>query len=287
MDTPSDRLAYEIGGLPLDELTEGGATRGRFLEVQAPWTARGTARWLKLVDPRGGWPIRVWGARRRADATLLGTLVAVWAPQPLDRFDDLLESTCPTGDGATARPTAGTWHFIAVTRHPDGAALGLGRALVKHALSVIAREHAQAQARTLSPAVGLPEAAAAVGQGLGFSATSVARTLRQATDAEGRPCLKVLRLHLGAGASLDAALWASRADDTQSGAVTLRFAYDPDQDRQEAQKQHYQRWVADRRAAIDAGGARPIAGDDSLWLHPAATIDGQFMGVPLFPGQGV
>jgi hypothetical protein len=81
-----------------------------------------------------------------------------------------------------------------------------------------------------------------------------------------------LRLHLGAGATLDAILPDSRRDEVRSGRVTLRFAYSTDPDAREAQKQRYKAWIARRAAAVAAGAAQRLT-DGPLWRVADARDD--------------
>jgi hypothetical protein len=233
--------------------------------VQRPWQERGVSAWVDLVRPDGPWPVVVFGASAAA-VPLLGTLVAVWAPAPLDRFDDLYDAVCPGGHRGGDRPRGGVWHFIAVTRRAQARGLRVGRRLVAAALAWVACHDPGAGARTLSPAVGLPELVRATASRLGGASVGPDVALRRASDGAGRPFLPILRLHLGAGAWLERVLIASRRGDADSGGVTLRFAYSLDPVAREARADAYRDWVGDRQRAIAAGRAARVTAVDGLWL---------------------
>ena len=231
-----------------------------FCAVQAPWLAAGVARWLELVRPDGAWPAFVLAAwRPDQPTTLLGTIVGIWAPAPVARFDDLLEQRCPGGLVGADRPAGGVWHFIAATVCPEAEGLNLGRQLVGAALAWLPVHAPGARARTLSPAVGLPRLRGLLATG------SLRDAVLRIANAKGQPALEILRLHLGAGATLDAILADSRRDEARSGGVTLRFAYALDEATRATQKAKYQAWLAGRAAQIAQGVAAPLA-DPALWL---------------------
>ena len=249
-----------IAEIPLTTLRTDGPLWQAFCTVQAPWIAAGVTRWLELVRADGPWPALVVAAWRTERPTqLLGTIVGIWAPAPVTRFDDLLEKRCPDGLFGADRPTDGVWHFIAATVAPDGEGLNLGRRLVGAALAWMAVHAPQARARTLSPAVGLPRLLGLVGDTHG-----VREAVLHVANAKGQPALEILRLHLGAGATLDAILTESRRDEVRSGCVTLRFAYAVDPAVREAQKVRYNAWL-ERRAAQIAIGSAPALADPALW----------------------
>ena len=245
--------------ITLAELRDNPTLWQAFLAVQAPWQAAGVTRWLDLLAPprptqRAPWPVMVLAARRRdAAAELLGTIVGVWAATPVNRFDDLLEQRCPQGFAGTDRPDGGVWHFIAATVAPQAAGLNLGRRLVGAALDWVAAHGHLAQARTLSPAVGLPHLLALLGD-----EAAVREAVLHVANDQGQPALEILRLHLGAGATLDAILLESRCDEVRSGRVTLRFAYALDAAARAAQRRRYDAWLARRRGQIVAGSARAL-----------------------------
>jgi len=254
-------VTVQLTQLPLADIAPGGRLERAFLRVQAPWVERGVSRWIGLARPHGVWPCVVFGALA-PDQTLFGTLVAIWAPEALDRFDTLFEAACPGGHTALSRPAGGVWHFIAVTRSPQGAGLNIGRILVRRAISWV-RGHGgpEVQARTLSPAVGLPELLQMVGAS--NDGVGVERALRGTADTQGRPMLPIMRLHLGAGGWLDAALLDSRSDDEDSGGVTLRFGYELDGGQRDARLVAYRLWLRDRQATIADGDSVPIQWDTS------------------------
>lgn len=236
--------------IPLTTLREAGLW-AEFLHVQAPWIEAGVSRWLDLLRTEGPWPVFVVAAwEQGAPDHLLGTIVGVWAPAPVTRFDVLLETAEPGGRRGANRPTGGVWHFVAATVGPDAAGRNLGRLLVGGALHWM-DTHASndALARTLSPAVGLPGLLEVVQS----PPIPLHTAVLQLANAKGYPALEILRLHLGAGARLEAVLPNSRRDEVRSGRVTLRFAYDRDPDARRAQALRYQAWVERRAAAVATG----------------------------------
>ncbi len=240
--------------LPLADLRRQPELWQSFLAVQTPWIEAGVTRWLDLVRPDGPWPALVMGAQRPGQTQrLLGTIVGIWAPTAVQRFDDLLEGRCPDGRVGNDRPDGGVWHFIAATVGPDGEGLNLGRRLVGAALDWLVAHTPHAQARTLSPAVGLPRLVTLLP-----AQDAVREAVLHLANAKGQPALEILRLHLGAGATLDAILGDSRRDEVRSGQVTLRFAYATDPAAREAQKARYQAWLARRAEQIAAGSARRL-----------------------------
>ena len=240
-----------------------------FLTVQAPWIDAGVVRWLDLVHADGPWPVFVvaaWQPERPME--LLGTGVGVWAAAPITRFDDLLEQRCPQGHGGADRPPGGVWHFIAATVAPAGQHLNLGRRLVGAALAWLTAHVSGAEARTLSPAVGLPRLLALLEDPQGTR-----EAVLHVANSKGQPALDILRLHLGAGATLEAILLNSRRDEARSQQVTLRFAYATDVAAREAQKARYHAWLARRAEQVAGGAARPLA-DPALWqVAEAGDVD--------------
>lgn len=248
------------GEVALDRLRGDPALWLDFLAVQQPWIDAGVTRWLDLVRADGPWPCFVVAAWRPEQPDhLLGTVIGIWAAQPVSRFDDLLEHACPGGWRGVDRPAGGVWHFIAATAGKDADGLGLGRQLVGFALAWMDQFAPDALARTLSPAVGLPELLALTGG-------DVARAVHGLVTQGGQPALPILRLHLGAGATLDAILEDSRRDEVRSGRVTLRFAYDRDANRRAAQRQQYREQVATRADTIAAGGLSRVS-DADYWTE--------------------
>ncbi len=249
-----------LGEVRLIDLQENASLRASFLDVQAPWIAAGVRRWLGLVRTDGAWPVFVLAAwQSDAPTRLLGTVVGVWAPQPIGRFDDLLETECPDGLRGAARPQDGVWHFVAATVSPQAEGLNLGRRLVGAALDWMTLHAPNARARTLSPAVGLPGVAALL-----HGTDPIRDAVLHVANAQGQPALDILRLHLGAGATLEAILRESRRDEARSGHVTLRFAYDVDTASREAQKLRYKAWL-ERRARQIAAGSVTALQDGALW----------------------
>ena len=219
-----------------------------------------------MVDEAGPRPCMVMTARR-AETDLAGTLVGFWAPEPLDRFDLLTEQACPRGYHANHRPRDGVWHFVAVTSASGHRGRNVGRFLVNHALSQLRKDGgSELSARTLSPAFGLPALVACAGES--WTAEAIRRVLDNLCDAEGRPALPVMRLHLGAGAWLDAVLIDSRRADLTSGAVTLRFGYALDRDARAARQAQYNAQVDARGLAIAAGRASRVGEFWSIESQP-------------------
>ncbi|MGM0577343.1 MAG: hypothetical protein ACQEXJ_16580 [Myxococcota bacterium] len=247
-----------IQPLPLERVGPGGDLREAFLAVQEPWQDRGLVRWIDLVRPDGRWPVEVVGAwpEGRPEA-LSGTIVCVWAPEVLSRFDDLLEGSGPDGVRGDSRPTDGAWHLIAVTTVPETRGTGLGRRLARGALRVLGDRDPTTTVCTLSPAVGLADLAEQV-PGESFE-ERVRAVLWRVSDDEGRPVLRIQRFHLGNGATLGAVLFDSRRDDASSGCVTLRFDYSLDPAEQRANLGSFRRWVEDRRRRLRAGEGRSLS----------------------------
>jgi GNAT superfamily N-acetyltransferase len=233
----------QIRELALAEIAEGGPLRPAFLGVHHQWLERGLTRWLTLFEPGTARPILVLGAL--SGDTLLGAIVGVWDPHPCDRFDALLESG--TALPQRARPGQGAWHLIAVTTLEDERTrgLGLGRTLLSHMLTRLAALGHRA-VWTLSPVLGLPRLLARWPTG----PEALADAILHAAMADGRPALPIMRLHLGAGARLEAILPDSRHDDADSAHANLRFRYDTDPRERETQKARWTRWVAARSTAL-------------------------------------
>lgn len=237
--TPGDTYIREITP---EEITPGRPLREAFLELHAVWIDRGLKRWLALLRPDAPLPSMLVGAF--AGTALEGVVIGIWADAPCDRFDSLFD--IEVGPGIAARPRRGAWHLISVTTAPSAGAHGLGRHLLARVLVALdATGHREA--RTLSPAVGLPELAAAWPGSLEDAVLHAART-------DGRPVLQVMRLHLGGGARLEAVLRRSRSEDAASGFVNLRFRYATDPVARSAQKERWQRWIAAR-----SGTSTPVA----------------------------
>lgn len=255
-----------IGVLPTHELWQGGRLHDAFVALhKKDWLDEGIGRWLGLFAPGSQWPVVVLGAQgKEADGPVLyGTIVGVWAEQPIARFDELLELPGPLARDAL--PAGGYWHFIAVTTHPTHRQLRLGRPLLGAALA-FAAECGALGARTLSPLVG----AATLVRQLGWDALPVpvrlARLLRRVADANGQPVLPILGLHPASGAVVEALLWPSRRDETRSEGATLRFAYPLLASEREANQARYQDWLAVRGGLIRAGAATAL--DEARWLLP-------------------
>lgn len=250
----------------LQELREP-QTWQQFLHIQQPWIEAGVTRWLQLLSPLPSekplnHPVFVLGAALQTQPDrLLGTLVGTWQEAPIARFDDLLEKPLEHPHLATDRPLDGVWHFIAVTVAHEAEGQHLGRALVGAGLAWLDHNAPHARARTLSPAVGLPKLMELV--------ENLPNPQREAilhlADDQGRPLLEILRLHLGAGATLEAILPDSRRDEVRSGRVTLRFAYEREPDKREQQKLAYHAWIERRKILIQQGNARKVA---DHWLLP-------------------
>lgn len=248
------------------ELQRGGRLHEAFRDLhQQDWIGEGIARWLALLEPDSRWPLVVLGATD-ADPQrtfLHGTIVGVWATEPIARFDDLLE--LPGTLHRDARPTGGYWHFIAVTTHPDSRDLRLGRPLLQAALA-FATEAGAEGARTLSPAV----RAAELVQLLGWQSLPVpvrlARLLRRVADNNGKPVLPILQLHPASGATLEALLWPSRRDEVRSDGATLRFSYPLDSAIRERHAARYRTWLTERASLVSRGRATALPG--GLWLLP-------------------
>jgi len=251
----SDHDPIHLRELSLGELdpTSPSSLRAPFLALHVAWVSRGAGRWLDLVHVDGPHPIVVFGAFiGSAPERLVGAVVGVWGPAPIDRFDDLFEG----GTGpASSRPLGGAWHMIAVTTSPSHElrGMGVGRLLLGRALSW-ARAGGHEVVRTLSPAIGLPELAARWPRG---ADDAIARSCR----ADGKPVLQVMRLHLGGGAALERVLHASRSDDAESGHVTLRFIYPTDVAQRTRRLEALRRWY-DRRAALIGAGRAEVVGRD-------------------------
>ena len=255
-----DSREVVLGEVTLEALRTQPALWQAFLDVQAPWIDAGVSRWLDLVQPNAPWPVFVIAAwSPEAPGSLLGTTLGVWAETPIARFDDLLEHACPQGFHGASRPVGGVWHFIAATASPHAAGLNLGRRLVGAALDWMQTCAPEARARTLSPAVGLPHLLTLLND-----VDAVHEAVFHVANAKGQPALEILRLHLGAGAKLEAVLANSRRDEERSAHVTLRFAYPIEAAERDAQKQRYLTWMERRAAQIAAGTAKPLA-DPTLW----------------------
>lgn len=252
-----------ISEISLERLTVQGDLRSAFESIhRADWLDQGISRWLTLLDPRGPWPIAVLGAC--ADVGLAGTIVGVWAPYPIDRFDDLLEASCPQACRGSDRPIGGYWHFIAVTTDPQQRHLALGRPLLAAALTWV-RQQRGAQMRTLSPAVGLAAAVESLGMA-GDLRSDALRILRSLARSDGSGHLPILGLHPASGATLEKVLWNSRRDEQRSLGVTLRFAYPMDELARQAQQVVYRQWLAERAEAIAVGRALPAALPERWWV---------------------
>lgn len=261
-----DAKAPPIVAIPTADVHTAGRLHQAFLALhRQDWLDAGIGRWLGLFAPQSRWPVVVLGAEGETPdgPVLYGTIVGVWAPQPIPRFDDLLEREGPLA--RDERPAGGYWHFIAVTTHPDHRQLRLGRPLLQAALDFAARMGAGG-ARTLSPLVG----AAKLVRQLGWEALPVpvrlARLLRRVSDANGLPVLPILQLHPASGAVVEALLWPSRRDEQRSDGATLRFAYPLDPQQRENNRQRYAQWLADRAQLLQAGKATGLG--EGYWLLP-------------------
>lgn len=244
--------------IPLPDIASAGPMRAAFHRIQSSWIEAGITRWLALLDPHGTWPTVVLALRDPAEPSrLLGTVIGVWAPEPIDRFDDFLELPAPGGLSATDRPETGVWHFIAATLAPEARGLHLSHPLLAAAVRWVRETAPAAQARTLSPVEGiLPLVAPSTPESADF-ADRVLRAVRAAATSDGKPALPIMRLHLGAGAWLDRVLFDSRRDEVRGGRLNLRFAYALPDEQRRAQQTRYQTWVDRRRAQIQSGRAQP------------------------------
>jgi hypothetical protein len=267
--------------LSLADLAKAGRLHAAFCDLhRADWLQAGIVRWLTLLEPHSSWPLVVLGTELpdQTTPTLAGTIVGIWAPTPMERFDDLLERRCPGEPGRDSRPAGGYWHFIAVTTHPKHRELRLGRPLLDAALAFVTRQPGSS-ARTLSPAIRAHDLALALGWHDMPVPQRMARLLRRVTDPDGRPVLPILQLHPASGAVVEAVLWQSRRDEVRSDHVTLRFAYPLDPDVRANNQQNYQQWLKIRQQAVQAGQATPLSdgllllsrdaiGDADKWLFP-------------------
>jgi hypothetical protein len=267
--------------LSLQDLAKTGRLHAAFCDLhRADWLQAGIVRWLALLEPHSSWPLVVLGAELadQRQLTLAGTIVGVWSPTPIARFDDLLERTCPGEPGRDTRPAGGYWHFIAVTTHPLHREMRLGRPLLDAALAFVTSLPGSG-ARTLSPAVRARDLAVALGWQHMPVPQRMVRLLRRVTDPDGRPVLPILQLHPASGAVVEAVLWQSRRDETRSDGVTLRFGYPLDADERASNKQKYLHWLEIRKQAINAGQTTPLregllllnadaVGDADKWLFP-------------------
>ncbi len=231
----------------------------------ADWRAAGVWRWRSFLAADGPHPMVVIAHRDEAGA-LLGVIVGVWQPEPVSRFDDLFNRSTelsPRWLDELGWPIGGFWHFIALTVSPAARGSGAQRSLVGAALAWVLDRGGVAQVRTLSPAQGLPEAAALVASLPAYAASSPEVQMQQAIaglcDEKGRPWLPILRVHPSNGADLEAVLFDSRADEVRSGCVTLRFAYQRSAEARAEQLARLQSWTAVRAAAIAAGHAVPVS----------------------------
>lgn len=239
----------------------------------ADWQAAGVWRWRDFLRSDGPHPMVVI-AQRDAAATLLGVIVGLWQPAVVNRFDDLFDAPTelsPRWRDELGWPIGGFWHLIALTVAPAARGSGAQQALVAAALGWVLDRGGVAQVRTLSPAQGLPEAAALVASLPAYAASSPEVQMQQAIaglcDEKGRPWLPILRVHPSNGADLEAVLFDSRADEVRSGCVTLRFAYHRSADARAAQFAALQAWVAARATAIAAGEAEPVESSrGSAWF---------------------
>ena len=231
----------------------------------ADWRAAGVWRWREFLRADGPHPMVVIAQRDEA-GTLLGVIVGLWQPEPVNRFDDLFDRATdlsPRWRDELGWPIGGFWHFIALTVAPAARGSGAQQALVAAALAWVLDRGGVAQVRTLSPAQGLPEAAEALATMPAYAALSAPDRMRLAIaglcDEKGRPWLPILRVHPFNGADLEALLFDSRTDEVRSGAVTLRFAYQRSAEARAEQLARLQAWTAARAAAIAAGHAVPVS----------------------------
>ncbi|MDP6946724.1 MAG: GNAT family N-acetyltransferase, partial [Myxococcota bacterium] len=189
-----------VAEIALDDLAPGGRWHSRFFDLQSPWVDRGVRRWLRLVRPEVRRPVMAAGAwSERIPEQLVGTMIGVWHPSVLSRFDDLFEPGLEPDLPAADRPTDGCWHFISVTITPSWQGQGLGRRMVRAALERLAASTPDVTVRTLSPALGLADL---LGSTDGTTVTRV--VLLVAVVA-----LPIVRFHCANGARLDAILAAS------------------------------------------------------------------------------
>ncbi len=280
--TPQPRPEVAVAELDLAALAAEGPLRRRFLAIHGPdWIDLGIARWVDLLQPAGGWPVRVLGAfaltggREQVDpapSALIGAIIGVHGPEPIDRFDDLLECRSPNGARALDRPAGGRWHFIALSVASEARDGGAAQALLAASLQWVASQPG-ASACTLSPALGLRHALQAMNLGAEAWAagcsraaldadtapfqSAVWRVLRQLGDAEGRPALPIFALHPKGGAWLEQVLFASRRDEHRSANVTLRFRYDLEPAARAAHRAAYAAWCARRAQRASAPGPLP------------------------------
>ena len=253
----------EISEIRLERLAPQGDLRGALEAIhRVDWLDQGIRRWLSLLDPLGPWPVMVLGGH--GEGGLAGTIVGVWAQQPIERFDDLLESACPQQWRGADRPDGGFWHFIAVTTDPQQRQLALGRPLLGAALQWV-KQRSGAQMRTLSPAVGLADALKMLPNSGEFR-PAARRVLQSLARCDGAGHLPILGLHPAAGATLEKVLWDSRSDEKRSCGVTLRFAYPLDDGERLAQQQVYRQWLARRAETIAQGTATPAELPDRWWV---------------------
>lgn len=277
----------QIREIALTELSRGTPLRTEFEALHVAWIGRGVARWLEWIDPAGPHPLVVLGAFG-SGAVLQAVVIGLWAQGPIARFDALFDASPPGADGppgprAVLRPSGGAWHFIAVTARPGMApthgGLGLGRLLVGHALDWV-RARGHAEARTLSPVVGLPALASA--WRAGTPETSLARVVMRSALRDGRPWLQILRLHLGGGARLERVLEGSRRDDGASGMANLRFVYATEPADRAAQRERWSGWCRAREQAMASGRGVQLGEIDGeeLWSAPALAADGDVFADP-------
>lgn len=239
----------------------------------ADWCAAGVWRWRDFLRADGPHPMVVI-AQRDTSGTLLGVIVGLWQPEPVNRFDDLFDRATelsPRWRDELGWPIGGFWHFIALTVAPAARGSGAQQALVAAALAWVLDRGGVAQVRTLSPAQALPEAATALASIPACAGLATQDRMRLAIaglcDEKGRPWLPILRVHPFNGADLEALLFDSRADEVRSGAVTLRFAYHRNADARAAQLAALHTWVAARAAAIAAGEAQQVeTGRGPAWF---------------------
>jgi hypothetical protein len=263
--------------IPLSDLVQGAPLGEAFDALHQPdWFGHGIYRWRDLVRPDGSWPIVVLGDLPEP-GRLLGTIVGTWAPAPIARFDDLLETACDGGWRAPGRPSGGSWHFFALTVAESARGAGLQQQLVAAALDWVVRHTPGAGVRTLSPAQGLPGLVGLVPARFAPSPDERAEAaIVGLCDARGRSALPILRLHPVNGADLEAVLHRSRRDEARSGQVTLRFSYALNEGDRARQRSRHDAFVAARAAAIAAGrGVGPLLHEGrELWFVSPALLDG-------------